>query len=207
MGKYLSYILAFLTLMVNAQDSDQQAIEEIEAHRAKQRKEFQDPDESPLEAKDLKHFSDLDYFPIDLKYRITARYKEHDTKKFVRIKTTTDRLPEYVRFAALTFDIDGETYTLQAYQNQELLTDPEYSDYLFIPFNDNTNGDETYGGGRYIDFRIPQKTETILDFNQCYNPYCCYNGKYSCPIPPQENYLPVKIPAGVKDYKKSKKKK
>lgn len=207
MDIYLSVFFSLLTLCVSAQRVDELAIKEIEAHREKQRMEFLDPTESPLKPRDLKHFSDLDYFPIDLKYRVAASYKEHDAKKFVSIKTTTNRLPEYVRFAELTFDIEGRTYTLQAYQNQELLTDPEYTDYLFIPFNDGTNGDETYGGGRYIDFRIPSKGEAILDFNQCYNPYCCYNGKYSCPIPPQENYLPVKIQAGVKDFKKPKKRK
>ena len=77
----------------------------------------------------------------------------------------------------------------------------EYKDYLFLPFTDLTNGDTTYGGGRYIDMRIPEKNTIILDFNQSYNPYCAYGGNYSCPIPPAENNLDIAITAGVKKFK------
>ena len=75
------------------------------------------------------------------------------------------------------------------------------SDYLFLPFLDATNGIETYGGGRYIDLSIPQGNQLTIDFNTAYNPYCAYNEKYSCPIVPRENYLPLKINAGVKRFK------
>lgn len=78
----------------------------------------------------------------------------------------------------------------------------EYNDHLFLPFLDDTNGDATYGGGRYIDLRIPKNDIIKIDFNTAYNPYCAYNGKYSCPIVPSENYLPVKVEAGVKAFNK-----
>ena len=76
---------------------------------------------------------------------------------------------------------------------------PGYEDYLFLPFRDETNGTDTYGGGKYLDLRIPKGKEIVIDFNQSYQPYCAYNAyDYSCPIVPEENFLPVKIEAGVK---------
>ena len=204
---YLYVFLACLICNTSIAQNDDLAIEKIKEYRENTRLEFLDPEETPLEKKDLKKFTDLDYFPIDLKYRVRANFKEHSAKKFFKMKTTTERSLEYIRFAELTFEIDGQKYSLQAYQNEDLLQNPAFSDYLFIPFNDDTNGLESYGGGRYIDFKIPDSAEVFLDFNLAYNPSCCYNGKFSCPIPPQENYLPTQIKAGAKDFGKGKKKK
>ena len=80
--------------------------------------------------------------------------------------------------------------------------DPEYSNHLFIPFNDITNGVETYDAGRYIDLEIPKGDTIIIDFNKAYNPYCAYNDGYSCPIPPEENNLEVEVKAGVMAFEK-----
>jgi hypothetical protein len=75
--------------------------------------------------------------------------------------------------------------------------------YGFIPFTDLTTGEESYGGGRYIDLEGLQRNEEklVLDFNIAYNPYCAFTDYYSCPIPPEENNLPVAIEAGEKIYK------
>ena len=75
-----------------------------------------------------------------------------------------------------------------------------FENYLFIPFTDNSNGKTTYRGGRYLDATIPEKPTgyITLDFNKAYNPYCAYNKKYVCPIPPKNNYLDTDILAGVK---------
>ena len=75
----------------------------------------------------------------------------------------------------------------------------KYKDHLFLPFRDLTNEKETYGGGKYMDLKIPAGNEIILDFNQSYQPYCAYNAfDYNCPIVPAENKLPTRIEAGVK---------
>jgi uncharacterized protein (DUF1684 family) len=98
--------------------------------------------------------------------------------------------------------IDSQELKLDVYQSPDVMKIPGYEDYLFIPFTDLTNGEETYEVGRYIEFSIPESDSVVLDFNQCYNPYCSYGaGKYSCPIPPEANHLPVAIPAGEKKYK------
>ena len=77
----------------------------------------------------------------------------------------------------------------------------EYEDYLFLPFTDKTNGDSSYGGGRYLDLKLPEGDSIIIDFNQAYNPYCAYNDKYSCPVPPKSNNLDIEVLAGVKTFK------
>jgi uncharacterized protein (DUF1684 family) len=86
---------------------------------------------------------------------------------------------------------------LNVYQSHTLREKEGYKDYLFLPFTDLTNGNETYGSGRYIDLRIPERETIIIDFNKAYNPYCAYNYGYACPIPPKENKLKVEIRAGV----------
>jgi uncharacterized protein (DUF1684 family) len=98
--------------------------------------------------------------------------------------------------------IDGDTLQLTIYQNIDLMNQQGYEDYLFIPFNDLTNGMETYGGGRYLDVQQGEGDTLTLDFNKAYNPYCAYNPKYSCPIPPDENKLDVEIRAGEKNFDK-----
>ena len=77
----------------------------------------------------------------------------------------------------------------------------KYKNYLFLPYTDLTNGFESYGGGRYIDLTIPDCNEIIIDFNKSYAPSCAYNHSYSCPVPPKENHLNVRIEAGVKNLK------
>jgi uncharacterized protein (DUF1684 family) len=99
--------------------------------------------------------------------------------------------------------LKGKEYKLTVYQYMKLLNDEKYAKYLFLPFADLTNGKQTYIGGRFIDLEIPDNDDLVIDFNKAYNPLCAYgNPKYSCPIPPVENQLKVKIKAGVKTYKK-----
>lgn len=187
-----------ITMSTIAQESEIEAIEDINNYKEEKDNYFKDPETSPLSSKDLTEFESLEYFPINLKFRIKAKFKKHAVVKLFYMKTTTDRLPKYGRFAELSFEIDGKTYTLQAYQSQSLIGSEGYENYLFIPFTDLTSGDTSYGGGRYMDVDIPEGGEVTLDFNKTYNPYCAYNNKYSCPVPPRENDLNVEILTGVK---------
>jgi len=79
-----------------------------------------------------------------------------------------------------------------------------YRDYLFLPFKDATNGDSTYGGGRYIDIRMSEINNNTLtiDFNKAYNPYCAYSDGFNCPVPPLENHLEVALEAGERKFKR-----
>jgi uncharacterized protein (DUF1684 family) len=164
--------------------------------------EYKDASKSPLKAKDLKKFEGLDFFKFDSTYVVTAQFvRTMDAQPF-KMKTTTDRLPEYVKYGELTFELKEKEFKLNIYQNQDLTKKEGYEDYLFLPFIDDTNGEESYGGGRYIDMRIPNSDTVVIDFNSAYNPYCAYNEKYSCPIVPRENYLETEVRAGVKVFKK-----
>ena len=133
---------------------------------------------------------------------MNAEFTRTPNEEPFKMKTTTDRRPIYVKYGQLSFNLKGENYQLNIYQNQGLIEKEGYEDYLFLPFLDETNGLESYGGGRYIDARIPQGDSMLIDFNKSYNPYCAYNDKYSCPIAPRENYLKTRIEAGVKGFDK-----
>lgn len=164
-------------------------------------KEFADKNESPLTPEDLESFSGLDFYPIDSTYRVIAKFEPETNPEIFEMPTTTDRRPLYKTFGTATFELNGQNLKLHIYQNQELIRQAQYENYIFIPFTDMSSGNESYGGGRYIDLEIPKGDTLVIDFNKAYNPYCAYNHKYSCPIPPRENSLPVAIHAGVKAFK------
>ncbi|MDT0552829.1 DUF1684 domain-containing protein [Urechidicola vernalis] len=176
--------------------------EEIEQFRYKMNVEFSDLKTTPLKKKDFKKFKELAFFEIDASFKIEASFKSTPNEPIFEMQTTTDRKPLYTQYGIATFKHSGKEHTLRIYQNQELMLDPEYADHLFIPFNDLTNGAETYDGGRYIDVDIPKGEIIVIDFNKSYNPYCAYNDEYSCPIPPRENDLDLAIKAGVLAFKK-----
>lgn len=165
---------------------------------------FMDPETTILDDEALEEFDGLPYYEPDPNWRIKAKFKKIRRGKEFLMNTTTDRLARYKPYGKLIFKVNGVKCRLTVYQNQELLKNPDYADYLFVPFTDLTNGNETYGGGRYLDFRIAElENDPVIDFNKCYNPYCAYNRRYSCPVPPQANRLLVPIEAGVKapDFK------
>ena len=163
---------------------------------------FKDATKSPLSEKDRKHFKGLDFFDFDSSFVITASLERKPESDWFNMKTTTNRLSKERVYGILTFKLDGKEYMLKVYQGEENMNTEGFEDYLFLPFLDNTNGSETYAGGRYIDLRIPNGNSIEIDFNKAYNPYCVYNEKYSCPIVPRENYLDIDVSAGEKDYLK-----
>lgn len=164
--------------------------------------EFKDATTSPLKEKDRKNFRGLDFFKFDSTFVVTAKLIRTPDEKPFKMKTTDGRLPEYVKYGVVEFIIHGDSLVLDIFRNLEVLDQEGYEDYLFLPFIDHTNGETTYGGGRYIDARIPEGDTMEIDFNTAYNPYCAYDEKYSCPIVPRQNYLPLEIRAGVKAYVK-----
>ncbi len=164
-------------------------------------KEFSDPETSPLPDRYRKDFNGLDFFKPDTTFMVNATFtRTPDAIPFL-MPTTTDRMSKEVVFGIVSFQLKGNSYQLEVYQNEELKEDEGYEDYLFLPFTDATNGNETYEGGRYIDLRIPEGYQIVIDFNKAYNPYCTYNKKYSCPIVPSQNALDIEIFAGVKAFK------
>jgi hypothetical protein len=196
-NSFLILSIVLLSNLVNAQSFKK----ENKVHRKDQNDKFKDPKESPLTKEDRSTFKALEYFPLAEKYRVIAKFTVNLNPQLFKMPTSTDRLPEYSTYGELSFEINGQPYSLQVYQNQGLINEEGYEDYLFIPFADETNAVETYGGGRYLDFRMPTTEEVFIDFNMAYNPYCAYNDRYSCPKVPEVNILPVRIEAGVLNMK------
>ncbi|WP_299099441.1 DUF1684 domain-containing protein [uncultured Winogradskyella sp.] len=194
-------ILLFVTLSMSCTQS-KQPIKEGTAWQKKMNADFKDASKSPLKSKDRKTFSGLDFFDFDSTFVVTAALKRTPDTEWFEMKTTTDRLSLERVFGVLTFNINGKSFQLNVYQGKELMREEGFENYLFLPFLDNTNGNSTYGGGRYIDLNIPDGDTMIIDFNTAYNPYCVYNDKFSCPIVPRENYIDTKIEAGVKMFVK-----
>lgn len=192
--------LAFCSLTCYGQH-DAEAVSDIQAHREKQESTFRNPTETPLLPKDRRRFKGLNYYPIDLKYRVKATFVRNGNPVFFKMKTTTSRLPDYVKYGEVHFTIDGQAHKLEVYQSPDIIRRPGYEDYLFIPFTDSTNGKATYDIGRYLEFRIQDTEDVIVDFNKAYNPYCSYSPNYSCPIPPEANHLGIEIPVGEKVFR------
>ncbi len=177
--------------------------EEMRIHREALNAEFADPTTSPLTPEDLEEFTSLDFYPVDTGYRITARFVRTKGEKPFAMPTSTDRKPRYVKYGEAHFELNGKKHVLSIYKNLEIAGVEEYKDHLFLPFTDLTNGFGTYGGGRYLDLITPESDTIMIDFNKAYNPYCAYNYKYSCPIPPEENRLDAEIRAGARDFEEA----
>jgi len=190
-------LLSFLLLMHVSLAMSQETAEEFQANL---NREFTNREESPLTDEDFKIFQSLEFYPIDEKFTVEAKFVSTPKEKVFKMKTSTTRLPEYKKYGELFFQIDGKSFKLNVYQNIELSKKEGSEDYLFLPFSDLTCGKESYSGGRYIDMRIPKTNTVTIEFNKAYNPYCAYNHKYSCPIVPLENDLTIEILAGVKKF-------
>jgi uncharacterized protein (DUF1684 family) len=166
---------------------------------------YKDASKSPLKKKDLKKFKGLDFFLVDSTFIVIAKLTKIANAPIFEMATTTDRKPLYKEYGLLKFKLKGAETQLTIYQSQDDLRDEKYKNYLFLPFTDDTSGNESYGGGRYMDvMTTDEKADgTIsLNFNNTYNPYCAYNDKYSCPLTPRKNHLDIEIKAGIKVFEK-----
>lgn len=200
--KYFSIFLLIFFAEVTAAQTQSEIVDEIEAFRVSENEKFGTKETTILTKRDFRKFKELEFYDINLDFRMEARFVRTPNEKPFLMPTSTTRLPEYVKYGEAHFEIGGKQLKLNLYQNTTPSEDPKYADHLFLPFTDYTSGDGSYGGGRFIDAYVPKGDVIIIDFNKAYNPYCAYNSGYSCPIPPKENDLLVRIEAGVKDFKK-----
>ena len=193
--------MCVLVLNVSCAQEKSELVGETEFQR-ELNADYKDASKSPLTKKDLKTFKALEFFPVNNQLKVTAKFRLTKDSKPFKMPTSTTRTPIYRCYGIATFTINGKEYSLEVYQNQDPNRDPKYKDDLFLPFTDETNGFASYGGGRYIDLKIPAGNTIEIDFNHAYNPYCAYSDRYSCPIPPRVNFLKTEINAGVKAFKK-----
>lgn len=156
---------------------------------------------TPIRASDMEVFKGLVYYPVNKDYVFYTALEPLDEPEEVTIATSQNRPRQMLHIGALPFTItqgspEPRTFRLQVYAPKDT-TD---GNYWFIPFADLTNMDDTYEGGRYLDIEEIYADSVFLDFNYAYNPYCAYNDRYDCPIPPAPNALPIRIEAGEKNY-------
>ena len=170
----------------------------LEAYWSHLDAEYADTATSPLTADDQPHFAHLAHFAFDSTYCVRATFTPLTDAEPFAMKTTKTRTPMYKAHGTLRFMLNGEERTLTVYES--VPPHPGYENEMFLPFTDLTNGNETYGVGRYLDLHAPIDSVIMLDFNRAYSPYCAYNDKYSCPVPPRENHLTTEVKAGVLKY-------
>ncbi len=140
-------------------------------------------------------FKGLEYFPVDLKWRIEARFEPYTPPKIIPIPTIINTVEYDSCPGALAFEVGGKTYRLDAVIEEG--TENE----LFIMFSDETSGEETYHLGRQLYSAMPDaNNKVILDFNKAYNWPCVFTEYATCPIPPPQNRLPFRVEAGEKMY-------
>jgi uncharacterized protein (DUF1684 family) len=199
--KNICLIICVLLINVSCSQEKKELVGETEFQR-ELNASYKDASTSPLKKKDLKTFKALDFFPVNDAFKVKASFKLTPDSEPFKMKTSTARTPIYKRYGIATFKLNGKEFSLEIYQSQDPNRDPEYKDDLFLPFTDETNGFASYGGGRYIDLKIPAGNTIEIDFNNSYNPYCAYSDRYSCPVPPRVNFLKTEINAGVKAFDK-----
>src|SRR5690606_33962909 len=119
----------------------------------------------------------------DTNYIVTASVELLENEQSFRMPTYDGTSNQYKRYALLHFELEGQSLTLTAYQSAALFQNPAYQDHLFLPFLDDSNGSDSYEGGRYIDLntREIKNGKITIDFNRAYNPYCAYSNGYRCP--------------------------
>jgi uncharacterized protein (DUF1684 family) len=141
------------------------------------------------------HFPGLEYFPIDDAWAVRAQFHPYQPVKRIPIVNVLGMVEDMQSPGYLTFDMDGQEWRLDA------LLEGEGAEDLFLMFADATSGRETYGAGRFLYVPLPANGVVPVDFNLAYNPPCAFNEFATCPLPPRQNRLTLRVDAGERAYK------
>ncbi|HXQ63571.1 MAG TPA: DUF1684 domain-containing protein [Steroidobacteraceae bacterium] len=141
-----------------------------------------------------REFRGLDYFPADPNWAIAARFEPYDPPHHVPIVNVLGMQIDMESPGAIVFERDGHEWRLDS-----LLEEPG-ADELFVMFADATSGHETYGGGRFLSAPLPAAGKVLVDFNKAYNPPCAFTPFATCPLPPPQNHLTLRVSAGELRY-------
>jgi len=146
--------------------------------------------ESPVRTQ----FKGLEYFPADPAWRVAGTFVPYDVPKKVEIPTVLGTTETMEAPGLVKLTIDGKDVTMEP-----VIEDPKDPSLWFI-FKDGTSNKETYGGGRFLYADMPKDGKVVVDFNQAYNPPCAFTPYATCPLPPRQNWLPVRVEAGEKTF-------
>lgn len=198
MKKIILVLLVLTGLQSAWAQSDPMYVKLIQQHRKTYLSAFKNNPNSPLSKKGVKQ---VQFFAPDERYYVHCQFTPTPDAQAFDMPTYSGVTQPYVQYGIAKFQLEGKSYQLSIYRKANNVL-PQYRDYLFVPFKDLSNGDSTYGGGRYLDLRLKDivDNELMLDFNKAYNPYCAYSDGYACPIPPSENHLELSIVVGEKQF-------
>jgi uncharacterized protein (DUF1684 family) len=146
-------------------------------------------------AKTRKNFVGIDYFPIDPKWRVEAKFTPFNPPHTLEIPNVLGQVDKMPVPGKVEFVMDGKTYTLLP-----VLEEPDAKELWYI-YADKTSAKETYGGGRFLYSDMPKDGKVVVDFNKSYNPPCAFTPHATCPLAPPENRLPIPVTAGEKKYR------
>jgi uncharacterized protein (DUF1684 family) len=141
-----------------------------------------------------REFHGLQYFPISSNWVVTARFVAYPAARRIKIINILGMEEEDISPGAVVFTKEGREWRLDT-----VLEGPGEAE-LFIMFADGTSGQETYGGGRFLYIPLPTGNTALLDFNKAYNPPCALNDFATCPLPPPQNRLQLRVEAGELKY-------
>lgn len=173
----------------------------IEQDRNIKNEQFKNPETSPLPTTDMESFKSLKYFETDSKYKVTAQLNVLEEQESVSLLTSDDKKMELIKYGTVTFTLEGKSYTLMVFRDQNLPELSENPGQLFIPFKDATSGKETNSNGRYIALSKSDDENVVeIDFNKAFNPYSAYSRQYISVIPPDDNLLEEVLMTGERKY-------
>ncbi len=136
-------------------------------------------------------FKGLRWFPVDESWRIQARWVPYPPGRRIAIENMVGDTEHQESPGYASFQIEGKEYRLEPVLEGQR---------LFFIFRDSTAGKETYAAGRFLYAAMPKDGAVLLDFNRAYSPPCAFSPYLTCPLPPPQNRLPIRIPAGELDY-------
>lgn len=208
MNKTYKAIILFLIVIVFINCKSQKAtanqsdIDDALEFQLDLNREHMDPTTTIFSKENLQKFVAIGghaFYDIDKKFIVEANLEVFNNPERISFETSAQYEVDYLIYGKATFEIDDKPFELFIYKSASPLAKKLYNDHLFLPFTDLTSGNETYGGGRYIDLTVPKdKTKIIINFNKSFHPYCAYEDGYACPVPPLENHMNYKIEAGIK---------
>lgn len=142
----------------------------------------------------VRAFAGLEYFPVSSEWRFDARFEPYEPVHRIPIMNVLGYEDLMTSPGAIVFTKDGREFRLDAIRVRP--TSPE----LFVMFADGTTGHETYGAGRFLFTPLPKDGHVAVDFNRSINPPCAFNMFATCPLPPAQNRLAVRVEAGELKY-------
>jgi uncharacterized protein len=178
--------------------------EYIEKWRSDEEESFGNKETTILSKGYFERFTNLDYFPIDTKYRVVGTLTKLSASKKTDLDLTrggsiiknVQGSYAFMRYGKINFMLEGKAVELEVYE----FPSSKYPNAIFVPFTDETTGEENFGGGRFMIIYIPKDNQIVIDFNMAVNPICVYDPDHSCPVPPSANFIPQRILAGAKMY-------